>query len=193
MLVTYYGEAVQWECDELGHLNMRHYMTKVHQARQFFFIHLGLHEAFESGSPSTVRASKFMVRYLKECRPAERLKIKTGLLEVGETSADLIHIMTHFDETVAAVFVETVDHIYLPTHHKTPKSGSACVLYSAAQSANAYTRLASHHILDPVTGESWASMSASGCLFDLVTRKLVKTSAEQIKRLNDISRLNLRA
>jgi len=303
MLVTYYGEAVQWECDELGHLNMRHYMTKVHQARQFFFIHLGLHEAFESGSPSTVRASKFMVRYLKECRPAERLKIKTGLLEVGETSADLIHIMTHFDETVAAVFVETVDHIYLPTQksftwpkrvrakapahviamppiamprglpnddpvapsletlkaggatqigagvfqpsetdifgavtpqsllgrvtesvgnfkalwpevhearsantttsaalleiqvhcHKTPKSGSACVLYSAAQSANAYTRLASHHILDPVTGESWASMSASGCLFDLVTRKLVKTSAEQIKRLNDISRLNLRA
>jgi len=303
VLVTYYGEAVQWECDELGHLNMRHYMTKVHQARQFFFIHLGLVEAFHMGSPSTVRTTKFMVRYLKESRPGDRLKIETGLLALHDSSAELVHIMSHFDGTPAAVIVETVEHIYLPTQkgfswpkrvqdkvadfltqtpaiamprglpndepiapslgtlkdgaalqigagvfqpseidvfgavtpqsllgrvtesvgnfkdlwpevhearannttmsaalleiqchcHRTPESGSAFVLYSAALSANAYTRLAAHHIVDPVSGDSFASMLASGCLFDLATRKLVKTPEDQIKRLNAIAQPDLRA
>lgn len=305
MLDSYYGEAVQWECDDLGHLNMRHYMTKVHQARQFFFIALGLTGSFKASADSTVRTRKFTIRYLKESRPGARLKIQTGLLSIGETSAELVHIMTHFDGTVSAAIVETVDHIYLrtgrvfnwptraietaqkyitprpavslprglptedyvplaPTQkmlkdggatfigagvfqpaeldifsavtpqslmgritesvgnfqalwpeiheslynggtlsgallelfcyiHDIPTAGDAVELYSAVQDANPYTRQAVHHLVDPVTGQSWASTVASGCLFNLATRKLVKTSVEQITALKAAAIPKLRA
>ena len=305
MIQTYAGEAVNWECDELGHLNMRHYMTKVHQARQFFFIMLGLTNSFKSSADSTVRPREFMVRYLKESRPGARLSIKTGLLSIGESSAELVHIMTHFDGSISAAITETVDHIYLRTGksfawpkrvigaasiymterpacvlprglpaldaaplapsrsalidgggekigagvfqprevdifsavtpqallgrvtesvgnfyalwpeihdglysggavsgallelqchiHHWPTAGEAVELYSAVQRANAYTRQAAHHMVNPVTGESWASLTASACLFDLSTRKLLKTPIDQVERLNALSIPELRA
>ena len=302
MLDSYFGEAVQWECDDLGHLNMRHYMTKAHQARQFFFIHLGLPYAFEISADSTVRTREFTVRYLKESRPGTRLKIQTGIIALNEMSADIIHMMTHHDGTLSAVITETVEHIYLrtgqafawpkrvrraaphylvplpasamtrgipdktttgktitgkdvealrsggATHigagvfqphevdqfqfvtpqsllgritesvgnfealwpeihesfnsdgtisgalleikgrvHRWPTIGHACDLYSAVLDANPYTRLAAHHIVDPVSGQSWASFFASGCVFDLESRKLVKTPETRIKALKSIA------
>ena len=305
MLHTYAGEAVNWECDELGHLNMRHYMTKVHQARQFFFIHLGLKNSFRADADSTVRVSDFTIRYLKESRPGARLRIETGLLSLGDTQAELVHIMTHFDGSVSAAITETVNHIYLRTGkqfawpsrlraaalkkiverpavtlprglpkervtplaptksdlvkhgaaqigagvfqpaeidvfstvtmqallgritesvgnfhtlwpeihdglysggstggallelrchiHNRATAGEAVEVYSAVQGANPYTRQAAHHMVDPVSGESWASMTASGCLFDVETRKLVKTTEDQIARLNALVIEPLRA
>ncbi len=305
MMHTYAGEAVNWECDELGHLNMRHYMTKVHQARQFFFIHLGLQNSFRADADSTVRVRKFTIRYLKESRPGARLRIETGLLSLGETQAELVHIMRHFDGEISAAITETVDHIYLRTGksfawpsrlraaakskmverpaatlargltdeeaaplappkadlikygafqigagvfqpseldvfrsvtpqallgrvtesvgnfyalwpeihdglysggstsgallelrchiHSRATAGEALEIYSAVQGANAYTRQASHHLVDPMSGESWASMIASGCLFDLETRRLLKTSEEQIAKLSAMVIAELRA
>ncbi|WP_371396294.1 thioesterase family protein [Fretibacter rubidus] len=297
MLDSYFGEAVQWECDDLGHLNMRHYMTKVHQARQFFFIRLGLPHAFEASADSSVRTREFTVRYLKESRPGARLKIRTAITTLDDVSANLVHIMTHYDGTISAVITETVEHIYLRTGdaftwparvrdaapqfatplpasamtrgipdapitsksakvlrgggaetigagvfqpsevdqfqsvtpqsllgritesvgnfealwpeihesfnsggtisgalleikgriHRWPTVGHACEIYSAVQDANPYTRLAAHHIVDPVSGQSWASFFASGCVFDLESRKLVKTPEARIKALKSIA------
>lgn len=299
MIETYTGQALQWECDELGHLNMRHYMTKVHQARQFFFIELGLVKAFTASADSTVRSKSFIVRYLKESRPGARLKIKTGVISLSDTSAELLHIMTHFDGTVSAAIVETVEHIYLRTGaafnwprrvhraaqnyiterpaislprgllpadysplapsreallesravkigmgvfqpaeidifgavtpqahlgrltesvgnfiglwpevdeslqsgghiggallelaayiHHVPTAGEALELYGAVQDANPYTRQAAYHMVDPATGASWASLLASGCLFDLDARNLVKTSPDQIAALKSMA------
>jgi len=117
MIKTYAGEAVQWECDELGHLNMRHYMGKVQQARQFFFLKLGLTQSFKIDAASTVRPKRFTIRYLKESRPGARIFIETGLLSLDENSAELVHIMTHMDGQVSAAITETVEHIYLRTGH----------------------------------------------------------------------------
>lgn len=305
MLHSYAGEAVNWECDELGHLNMRHYMTKVHQARQFFFITLGLTHSFRADADSTVRAKNFTIRYLKESRPGARLSIHTGLLSLEGSCAELIHIMTHFDGTVSAAITETVEHIYLRTGnpfkwprrvreaamqwqverpaislprglppedlaplapkrsilkahgavhigagvfqpaevdgfsnvtaqsllgrvtesvgnfyalwpeihdglysggtisgallelrchiHNRATAGEAVELYAAIQGANPYTRQAVYHLIDPVSGESWASMTTSACLFDLEARKLVKTPRDQVDRLNALVITTLRA
>lgn len=305
LLHTYAGEAVNWECDELGHLNMRHYMTKVHQARQFFFIQLGLPHSFRADADSTVRVKEFTIRYLKESRPGVGLRIHTGLLSLAGSQAELVHLITHSDGSISAAVTETVDHIYLRTGavfdwprrvieaakrwsvdcpaaalprglppkddaplapsrsdlisggatniglgvfqpseldgfsavtaqsflgrvtesvgnfnalwpeiheahengialngallelrchiHNHPTAGEAVELYSAVQGANAYTRQAAHHLVDPLSGESWVSMTASACLFDLEARKLVKTSAEQVKALNALVIETLRA
>ncbi len=112
---TWQGEAVNWECDELGHLNMRHYITKVQQARQMFIMMLGLDDAFRRGSASTARATRFHIRYLKEARPGDPLRIETGLMAINDTQINLVHILYHADDSVAATVNEWVAHIYMPT------------------------------------------------------------------------------
>lgn len=75
--------------------------------------------------------------------------------------------------------------------HSYPKRGDAYAYLPALIDANAYTREIVHNLVDPVSGKSWVSMQASGCKFDLNSRKLVKcTEAEQarlLQRTLDIS------
>lgn len=117
---TWVGECSAWECDGLGHLNMRHYMTKVHQARQMFFIRLGLNEAFKSDAYSTVRVRDLHIKYLGEARPDNPLYIETGLLELGKVDIRLCHMMFHGDGRIAATIVENVEHISLRTKASFP-------------------------------------------------------------------------
>lgn len=113
MIQTWVGECSAWECDDLGHMNMRHYMTKAQQARQMFVIKLGLGEAFRRNSVSSVRARDIHIKYLGEARPGDPLRIETGLLSISGSEARLCHIMYHADNRLAATIVETVEHISL--------------------------------------------------------------------------------
>ena len=64
--------------------------------------------------------------------------------------------------------------------HNYPKQGDAYVYLPALTGANAYTREFVHNIMDPVSGKNWVSMQASGCKFNLKTRKLVKTTEAEL-------------
>ncbi len=112
---TWRGDVVIAECDELGHLNMRYYLAKAQQARQMFFIGLGLPDAFSNGVPSTVRFRECHIRFLNEARPGANLRIETGILSIGECDMTLQHMLYHRDGSLAATIRETVDHIYLRT------------------------------------------------------------------------------
>lgn len=111
--LTWAGECSAWECDELGHLNMRHYVGKFSQARQFLFIKLGLINAFKERALSTVRVKDLHIKYLGEARPGQPLKIMSAVLSVSEQTLRLCHIMYHTDGHIAATQTETVEHIYL--------------------------------------------------------------------------------
>jgi len=117
---TWRGEAVNWECDELGHLNMRHYMTKAQQARQMFIMQLGLVHAFEKGTSSTVRVREFHIRYIREALPGAPLHIKTAITRLGDDDMSLLHVMYHGDGSKAAIIREQLEHLYLPTHQTFP-------------------------------------------------------------------------
>jgi acyl-CoA thioester hydrolase len=91
--LTWAGECSAWECDELGHLNMRHYVGKFSQARKFLFIKLGLVNAFKPRAQSTVRVKNLHIKYLGEARPGQPLKIMSAILTVEEQTLSLCHIM----------------------------------------------------------------------------------------------------
>jgi len=112
---TWVGEASAWQCDDLGHLNMRHYMTKAREARQMFIIRLGLSEAFTPRTSSTVRVRDFHIKYLAEARPGDSLRIQSGLIDITETQLVLCHMMYHADHRLAATIVETVEHFSIPS------------------------------------------------------------------------------
>ncbi|MEP1229209.1 MAG: thioesterase family protein [Litorimonas sp.] len=112
-ILTWAGECCAWECDELGHLNMRHYVNKFSQARQFIFIKLGLVNAFKPHAQSSVRVKNLHIKYLGEARPGDPLKIMSAVLSVQDQTITLCHIMYHTDDRIAATQVETIEHIYL--------------------------------------------------------------------------------
>ncbi len=296
---TWAGECSAWECDDLGHLNMRHYMTKVRQARQMMVIRLGLDEAFKIDAVSSVRVRDFHIKYMGEARPGDPLRIETAVLNVGECEARLCHIMYHASGKLAASVVETIDHVYLRTQNVFPwpqrfrknakaftaqaqpqptqprgftygepalqpiesqlqdwnvprigagvfqtaetgidgrvgaqpllgrttetighfkqawpelhdadyreaggsgalleamvtlgapaEAGDAYHFYSGIHSANPYTRRLLHNIVNVVTGENIFSMTGIACLFNLNTRKLIKTDPAQVAALNSVS------
>lgn len=292
--LTWAGECSAWECDELNHMNMRHYVHKTDEARRGLIIRLGLSQAFRPGVVSTVRCRDFHIKYQGEARPGNPLRIDSAIIELGETTAQLCHIMTHRDGRIAATVVETIEHIYLPEDkifpwpqrvreaavaftvplpppakarninaeaahhgmslsaletagatiigagtfdaseiditghvtmgsffgrttssiawfkegwpefedpayqdggmsaallemraviHNYPKNGDAYAYLPALVGADSYTREFVHNLVDPVSGQSWASMQASGCKFSLKTRKLVKTSEAELADL----------
>ena len=112
--LSWAGECSAWECDELGHMNMRHYVHKIDEARRRLIIKLGLPRAFHPGVASTVRCRDLHIKYQGEARPGNPLRIDSAILELGDSTARLCHIMTHRDERIAATIVETVEHVYLP-------------------------------------------------------------------------------
>lgn len=293
---TWAGECSAWECDDLGHMNMRHYVHKTDEARRGLIIRLGLNTAFRPGTVSTVRSRDLHIKYHGEARPGDSLQINSAIVALDETTARLCHIMTHRDGRMAASVLETVEHVYLPEDklfewparvkaaaphftadvplpakprningtqehigmnltaltdagavvigtgvfakseldvsqrvtmgsfcgrttssigwfkegwpefedksyhasglsgallemriviHRFPGEGDAYVYAPALTGANAYTREIVHNVVDPISGESWASMQASACKFDLNARKLVK--------LNDADLMTLKA
>ena len=111
---TWAGDCSNWECDELGHLNMSFYFDKFEQARMGLFIRLGLVNAFRPSAYSTVRCRDAHIKYLAEARPGQPLRIESAVLGLYETDARIGHIMYHRDGRIAATLTETVEHIYLP-------------------------------------------------------------------------------
>jgi acyl-CoA thioester hydrolase len=294
--LTWAGECSAWECDEIGHLNMRHYVYKVAEARAGLFVRMGLPHAFKSNASSTVRVKDFHIKYQAEARPGNPLKIESGLVSLEETTAKLCHIMYHADGRIAATILEEVEHIYLhgirpfpwPSRvrktsqgftvtipapaqprnidlsktqsglsldklntlglktlgagvfdaneadltgfitpqaffgrvtssigwygegwpemwdedyrtgggtaallearvlfHKYPEAGDAYSYVPGFLGADSYTRGILHNLVDPLSGENYMTKVAVGCLFHMKTRKLVKTSPDQVARLNE--------
>ncbi len=293
-VLTWAGECSAWECDDLGHLNMRHYVKKFGQARAGLMIRLGLTHAYRPGTTSTVRVRDFLIKYQGEARPGDALKVESAVIKLQEETAQLCHIMYHADGRIAATALETIEHVYLMTHRvfawprrvklaaddftadlpdaATPrnidltkthtgrplselKAGGACELgagvFEAAETdisehvtagsvfgrvtsgiiwyregwpelydqgyrdanlsaallearlvfhrypkqgqafsyvpvmigADNYIRRFVHNLLDPVTGDSWATMEACGCKFDLSKRRLIKMSDDEVTTL----------
>lgn len=113
LTLTWAGEASDWECDDLGHLNMRYYFYKVAQAREMLFLRLGLTHCFSQGAHATIDVRDYHIKYIAEARPGSPLRIFSGIADLGETDMRLIHVMYHADDRVACTVIETVRHMYL--------------------------------------------------------------------------------
>ncbi len=112
---TWSGEASDWECDELGHLNMRRYLYKTAQARQMLGLMLGLSGSFKKGAYSTLKVREFHIRYLGEVRPGGPISIKSAITDLRESEMDLVHVMSHPDGRPACMVSERLSHISLRT------------------------------------------------------------------------------
>lgn len=105
------GNANAWECDELGHMNVRFYIAKAMQAAIALSELSGMRGAFCSDATATLIARTLQVRYLAECHAGVPLVIRGGVSEITETGARFAMVMDHTAKGVpAASFLFDFEH-----------------------------------------------------------------------------------
>lgn len=106
------GSVNAWECDEMGHMNVRFHLARAMQGLATAAAALGMHNAFSPSAPATLAVRGHHVRYLREARVGAPLHITAGVLEMDESEATLLLSLIHSPTGEAAsTFVTRVAHV----------------------------------------------------------------------------------
>ena len=111
------GGVNTWECDEMGHMNVRFYVTKAVEGLVGLAAALGLPHAFTAHAGSTLMVREQHIRFLKEAQAGAALHMTGGVLEMGEDEARLLMLLWHSDSGALAASFQTV------VAHVTPAEG----------------------------------------------------------------------
>ncbi|WP_421792597.1 thioesterase family protein [Hyphobacterium sp.] len=95
MIELWRGCANAWECDELGHLNVRFYLAKSWEAVADLADRIGMPQAFQPGTTSTLRPKDIRIRYLAEAHPGAPLYISGGVTAIARQSAEIALLVQH--------------------------------------------------------------------------------------------------
>lgn len=111
LTVLWRGNANAWECDELGHLNVRAYWEKAMEAVDVLAARLGQQNPCRPDATSMLVPVSGHVRYLNEVRPGTPLTISGGIVDLGATSMTIALVMQN-DNTgaIAAGLTVTCAH-----------------------------------------------------------------------------------
>ncbi len=301
MIPLWKGSANTWDCDEMGHMNVRVYVEKAIEGLGTFAAALGMPHAYKANALSTLLPAEHHIRYIREVHPGRPLAMSGCVLEWDETSALLYQEMRHSDGTCAAAFRTRIIHVdttrgkafpwstrtkaqlealserppedtkprgldpeiapipsrmatlehalkvsapeigrgtvplahcdpfgrmlapwfmgrisdavpnllydwrrkvtassegaqmgaavleYRLIYRKWPRAGDRFVIHSGLAASAEKTHTLAHWVLDPDTGEAWVTTEAVAVTFDLKTRKVIPTPAEQITELEAIA------
>lgn len=104
------GGVNTWECDEMGHLNVRFWVAKAQEGLAGLAAQLGMPRAFARDGESTLIVREQHIRFLREAKPGASLHMTGGVIEIGESDARLLLVIRHLDGQPAATFQLLVDH-----------------------------------------------------------------------------------
>lgn len=105
------GNANAWECDELGHMNVRFYIAKAMQAVGTLCDLAGMRHAFRADAIATLIVRELQVRYLAECHAGVPLVIHGGVTGTSDDGVELALVMEHtVKQRPAASFLIRLDH-----------------------------------------------------------------------------------
>lgn len=116
MIELYRGLANTWECDEMGHMNVRFYVNRQMEGLQIFSHAIGLPQLFKPYSASTLLPVDQHIRYMKEIHAGKPIYMVGGILEVGEDEAVIYQELRHtVSDEPAASFRTRVRHVEAKT------------------------------------------------------------------------------
>jgi acyl-CoA thioester hydrolase len=105
------GGVTPWQCDEMGHMNVRFYLAIATEGLVGLAAALGMPRAFSPGASSTLLVREHHIRFLKEARAGAGLVMTGGVLSIGETDATLLQILLHASGEPAAALTVRVTHV----------------------------------------------------------------------------------
>jgi acyl-CoA thioester hydrolase len=105
------GGVNTWECDEMGHLNVRFYGARSMEGLVGLAAAIGLPDAFKPNSGSTLILREQHIRFMREALSRAPLHMMAGVLEVGETTLRIAQILYHSRTgEISACFHSLVEH-----------------------------------------------------------------------------------
>lgn len=104
------GGVNAWECDEMGHMNVRFHLTRAAEGLAGLARRLRLPDAFRAGAASTLLVREQHIRFHKEAHAGAPLAMTGAVTRWGDADAELAFVMRHPDETVASTFRMRVEH-----------------------------------------------------------------------------------
>ncbi|MGR4865593.1 thioesterase family protein [Caulobacter sp. LARHSG274] len=113
------GGVNTWDCDEMGHMNVRFYVSRAMEGLAGLAAELGLPHAFSPYANATLVVREQHIRFLREAHAGAALHMLGGVIAISETEARLLQLLVHTATgQVAATFQTTVAHV-------TPREGEA--------------------------------------------------------------------
>lgn len=73
-----------WECDQMGHMNVRHYFAHANRGLAVLALELGLSPSLLRDRGLALRARDQHVRFMRELRPGSYFSIQAGILSASE-------------------------------------------------------------------------------------------------------------
>ncbi|WP_417494183.1 thioesterase family protein [Maricaulis sp.] len=112
MIEIWRGNANAWECDELGHMNVKFYLSKANEALGGLAAQTGLKNIHRADANATLLPKALHVRFLAEARPGAPLMIEGGWTGISDTGCSAVLVMRHGGTgKPAASFRIDLDHI----------------------------------------------------------------------------------
>ena len=131
-LEVWRGGVSPWQCDQMGHLNVRFYVAQAMEGLAGIAAALGMVGAFSPAGTSTLVVREHHIRFLKEARAGDALHMTCGLLDLGEADACLLQILRHsLTGEPAAVFQTRLVHAKATDAEAFPWSSAARELADA--------------------------------------------------------------
>ena len=112
------GGVNTWECDEMGHMNVRFYVVRALEGLVGLAAALGMPRAFSATAGATLLIQDQHIRFLREAVAGAALHMRGWVAEMGETEARLVQVLYHASGEPAASFQTVVSH-------RTPGEGRA--------------------------------------------------------------------
>jgi acyl-CoA thioester hydrolase len=122
MIEVYRGSVNTWECDEMGHMNVRFYVARMMEGLAEFAHQAGLSHAFRPRARSTLIPRDQNIRFLKEFRAGQSFVMKACVLEVTEDSILLHQQIDHVSGEPGAAYRTWIDHLDIDSGRTFPWS-----------------------------------------------------------------------
>jgi acyl-CoA thioester hydrolase len=108
-----------WECDQMGHLNVRHYLGRANQGLATLALHLGLLPSQLRAEALALRARDQHVRFLRELRPGASFTVHAGVVSTTATRLFVYEEMRLANKPdVAASMLSEVSLVEVTTGHE---------------------------------------------------------------------------
>lgn len=111
MIPLWKGSCNQWDCDEMGHMNVRVYVEKQMEGLVALAYAAGMPNAFRPEAPSTLVPVDQHIRFVREVLPGKPISMQGSVLEIGETDAVVYQELRHSDGSLAAAFRTRIVHV----------------------------------------------------------------------------------